>query len=153
MRTGLGRGATRARSDVSPIVVDSYAWVEYAEGSVEGESAREHIEGSEPLVTPAIVVAELADRASRTGREDDWQGRLYPFVRRHTTIHSLDAELANRAGEVKWEMRESSPESGLADAIVLATAREHDARVLTGDPDFLVPALSEEVIDLPAETA
>lgn len=45
-------------------------------------------------------------------------------------------------------MRESSPEAGLADAIVLATAREHDARVLTGDPNVLVPALADEVIDV-----
>lgn len=136
---------------MDPIVVDSYTWVENAEGSAEGEAAREYVEGGAPLVTSAIAVAELADRASRTGRRDDWEETLNPFVRRHTTIHPLDAELTDRAGAMKWEMREDSPEAGLADAIILATAREHDARVLTGDPDFLVPALSDAVIDLPAE--
>lgn len=137
---------------MATIVVDSYAWVEYAEGSPEGDTARGYIEGSASLVTPSIVIAELADRATRTERRDDWRGTLFPFIRRHTTVHPLDAELADRGGEAKWEMRKSSPDAGLADAIVLATAREHDARVMTGDPDFLVPALSEEVIDLPAET-
>ena len=52
------------------------------------------------------------------------------------------------AGKTKWEMREHSPEVELADAVVLATARELDAKVLTGDPDFLVEAFSDEVIDV-----
>lgn len=130
------------------VVVDSYAWVEYAEGSEEGKRGREYIEGDTALFTPAIVVAELSDRSTRTGRRTDWTERLYPFIRRYTTVVPLDAAIAHRSGQAKWEMRESSPEAGLADAIVLATAREHDARVLTGDPDVLVPALADEVIDV-----
>lgn len=44
-------------------------------------------------------------------------------------------------------MREASPEVGLANALVLGTTRDVEARVLTGDPDFLVPNLADEVID------
>lgn len=134
------------------IVVDSYAWVEYAEGSTEGRTAKEYIDGPAELVTPSIVVAELADRAARTDRHPAWTETLRPFIHRQSTVRALDTELADRAGTLTWEMRDASPEAGLADAIVLATAREYDARVLTGDPDFLIPALSNEVIDLPAET-
>ena len=63
------------------IVVDSYGWTEYAEGSAAGEVAREYIEGPSSLVTPAIVVAELSDKATRTDRRDDWLDRLFPFIR------------------------------------------------------------------------
>lgn len=133
------------------VVVDAYAWVEYAEGSPEGERAREYIEGETALYTPAVVLAELSDRSTRLNRRADWTTTLRPFIRRHTTVVPLDAALADRAGQVKWELRESSPQAGLADAIVLATARGHDARVLTGDPDFLVPALADEVIDVRGE--
>lgn len=136
---------------MATIVVDSYAWVEYAEGSREGQTAKEYIEGTADLVTPAIVVAELADRATRTDRRPTWTETLRPFIHRHSTVSPLDTDLADRSGELKWELRESSPEAGLADAIVLATAREHDAKVLTGDPDFLTQPLQSEVIDLPAE--
>lgn len=135
---------------MAAVVVDSYAWVEYAAGSEEGDRAREYIEGDYALYSPAVVVAELSDRATRTDRRADWDERLFPFIRRQTTIEPLTTELANQAGEVKWELRGSSPEAGLADAIVLATARDHDARVLTGDPDFLVPELTDEVIDVTA---
>lgn len=130
------------------IVVDSYAWVEYAEGSSEGERARDHIEGDPALYTPAIVVAELADRARRTDRVSQWAETLSPFIRHHSSIVPLDMALAEEAGAIKWEMRTSSPTVGLADAIVLATARSTDAMVLTGDPDFLAPAFEAEVIDL-----
>ena len=130
------------------VVVDSSAWVEYAEGSEAGERARAYVEGEHALYTPSIVVAELADRSTRSDRRDAWIDTLYPYIRGHTTIVPLAPDLADRAGALKWEMRESNPQAGLADAIVLATAREHDARVLTGGPDFLVPALADEVIDV-----
>jgi predicted nucleic acid-binding protein len=136
---------------VTDIVVDSYAWVEYAEGSGEGERARYYIEGDAALYTPAIVVAELADRARRTDRVSQWTETLRPFIRHHSSIIPLDAVLAEEAGPLKWDMRTSSPTVGLADAIVLATARSTDALVLTGDPDLLVPALEEEVIDLTSD--
>lgn len=129
------------------IVVDSFAWIEYADGSRAGENAREFIEGPSSLVTPAIVIAELSEKATRTGRRDDWSERLYPYIRRQTTIAPLTPDLADRAGELKWSLREASPEVGLADALVLATARDAEAKVLTGDPDFLVDDLAEEVID------
>lgn len=132
------------------VVVDSYAWVEYSEGSDEGRSAREYIEGDYELYTPAVVVAELSDRATREGMRGKWEKELRPFLERQTTVVQLDAETAGKAGKTKWEMRDHAPEDGLADAVVLTTAREHDAKVLTGDPDFLVEALSEEVVDVTA---
>lgn len=130
------------------IVVDSYAWVEYAAGTPEGNRAQKYIEGNYPLFTPVIVVAELSDRATRTNRRDAWRSGLYPFIRRHTEIVQLTGELADNAGPLKWEMRDGSHDVGLADAIVLATARDNDARVLTGDADFLHPTYSDEVIDI-----
>jgi len=94
------------------------------------------------------VVAELSDRATREGVRERWERKLRPYVERQTEVVPLDAETAGKAGKKKWEMRDHSPEVGLADAVVLATARQHDARVLTGDPDFLVEPLSDEVVDV-----
>lgn len=130
------------------VVVDSYAWVEYGEGTSEGEAAQAVIEGDTRLLTPAIVVGELTDRAVREGMESEWEERLRPFIQQYTMIVPIDAAVAERAGHLKWEMRDASPETGLADAIILAVARDRDAAVLTGDPDFLLGARDEEVIDL-----
>jgi predicted nucleic acid-binding protein len=68
------------------------------------------------------------------------------YIERQTTVVPIEPQVAGEAGKKKWEMREHSPEVGLADAVVLATARELNAKVLTGDPDFLVEAFSDEVI-------
>lgn len=130
------------------VVVDAYAWVEYAAGSATGERARAVIEGEFSLYTPAIVVAELSDRSTRTDRREAWRTDLFPYIRRQTTIVPLDDSIADRVGTIKWELRETSPNVGLADAIVLATARETEGQVLTGDADFLDPVLRDEVIDI-----
>lgn len=135
------------------VVIDSYAWVEYAEGSKKGERAQTYIESGHNLYTPAVVVAELSDRATREGMREKWKEVLLPFIRRQTTVVAVGLGIAEAAGQTKWEMREESPEVGLADAVVLSVAREHDARVLTGDPDFLVEPLSDEVIDLTSTTS
>jgi predicted nucleic acid-binding protein len=71
---------------------------------------------------------------------------LRPCIERQTTVVPIEPQVAGEAGKTKWGMREYSPEVGLADAVVLATARELNAKVLTGDPDFLVEAFSDEVI-------
>lgn len=138
-----------AKSDPDgPVVVDASAWVEYGDGSPAGEIAREYIEGTGPLYTPSVVVAELSDRATRLDRRADWQDVLFPFIRRHSTIVALDADLADRAGTLKWMMREGSPDASLADAIVLAVAQNTDASVLTSDRDFIGSEISTPVIDI-----
>lgn len=48
-------------------------------------------------------------------------------------IEPLEAELADRTGEIKTEMRRNHDDFGLADATILATAEKHDAKLLTGD--------------------
>lgn len=84
-------------------------------------------------------------------RRTAWTETRAPLIRRQSSIVPLDHELADLAGQLNWELRSASPQVGLADAIVLATARVHDARVLTGDPDVLVASLADEVIDITTE--
>jgi len=92
-----------------PVVVDSYAWVEYSEGSEEGRRAREYIEGDYDLYTPAVVVAELSDRATREGVRERWERKLRPYVERQTEVVPLDAETADKAGED--EVGDARPQS------------------------------------------
>lgn len=113
------------------IVIDSYAWIEYFRGSQEGRVAREHIDSSTGLLTPAIVVAECSNKYRRTGT-DSWEQRLR-FIQLRSKILSLTTGIADRAGGLREQLREHHSDAGLADAIILAHARENDAHVLTGD--------------------
>ncbi len=120
-------------------IIDSYAWIEYFRASSEGQRAKEHIEG-EGSATPTVVVAEVSRKLLRelesgneTARE---RSRRLEFIRTSSLVVDLTFDIAAQAGEVDVEMKRKVKGWGLADSIVLATARSAGARVVTGDDHF-----------------
>jgi len=86
------------------------------------------------------VIAELSRKLLRetlAGRETA-EGRLerLRFVRSSTVVLDLTDEIATVAGELDIERKEKVRDWGLSDSIVLATARESGAKVVTGDKRF-----------------
>jgi predicted nucleic acid-binding protein len=113
-------------------VIDSFAWFEYFLGSTAGEKARPFIESSRGM-TPTIVIAELSEKYRRENLafvED------LDFMIGKTRVVPLDTEIARKAGALSHERKRKIRRWGLADSIVLATAREHKARIVTGDEHF-----------------
>ena len=113
-------------------VIDSFAWIEYFAGSKTGESARQYIE-SEESVTSTIVIAELS--AKYAGLKQDFAPRL-KFIALKSRIVGLDEETAALAGVISNERKSKIQRWGLADSIILATARLQEAKVVTGDQHF-----------------
>jgi predicted nucleic acid-binding protein len=58
----------------------------------------------------------------------------------------LEEELARAAGELNFERKKKVKGWGMADSIILATARRAGSRIVTGDPHFR--DLTEEAIML-----
>jgi len=114
-------------------VVDSYAWIEYFQGSEYGKKAKKYIENGN-CATPTIVLAELSDKYHREGWKF-WEKDLR-FIVSKTKIIGLTKEIAIKAGEAKKKMRKNHPNFGLADAIIFETAKSENASVLTGDEHF-----------------
>ena len=134
-------------------VIDTYAWVEYFAGSEAGRKVRAHVEGRS-CATPTVVIAELSAKLLREARanretEEGRSGKL-EFVRSSTEVVGLDLDTAIRAGELDVERKQSVRNWGLADSIVLATARNAGAKVVTGDR---LCADLKEVVFVPARTA
>lgn len=125
-------------------VLDTYAWIEYFRGTEEGEKVRKYVEDGHDILTPSIVVAELRDKYVRNGMGKEWQSRKH-FLKLASDIEELDFRTAERAGELKWQLRESYDDVGLADALILSHALESEAVLLTGD-DHLTHM--EEVEDI-----
>jgi predicted nucleic acid-binding protein len=130
-------------------VIDSYAWIEYFKGSAKGENARKYIE-DESSATPTIVIAEVSGKLMRetaAGRETV-DGRLarLGFLKSSTTIADLTEEIALRSGEIDVERKQKVHRWGLADSLVLATARIAGAKVVTGDEHF--KDLKDEIVYL-----
>lgn len=131
------------------IVFDTYAWVEYFIGSERGAAASRYIEGGEEVLTPDIVIAEIARKYLRGGiGVEEVKKRLY-YIASRSEIENVDVELGLSAGrawqELATEARKKRLQSpSLVDGVVLATARRHRAKVLTADRHF--DGLAEAVI-------
>jgi predicted nucleic acid-binding protein len=121
-------------------VIDSFAWFEYFLGSDAGMKARPYIEAGN-AITPTIVIAELADKYTR--EKMSFSEKLN-FILVRTQDAALDVAIARQSGMLNRERKKVSKRWGLADSIVLATARVRHARIITGDEHFR--DLADEVI-------
>jgi predicted nucleic acid-binding protein len=112
------------------VLIDSWAWIEYFKGSVPGLRVKEFIDTDSEIIVSAINVSEVYHflLKNRTIQEAE---ELINFLMKTSFVVQLDAHLALQAARFKYEKK-----MGLADAIVLATARAHHCSIVTGDSDF-----------------
>jgi predicted nucleic acid-binding protein len=114
-------------------VVDSWAWVEYMEGSPAGVKADSLISRNDGLWTSVLSLAEVVSKYRRKKIDET------PARQAISTLSRLgipSEEDAIEAGGIHAEIKPKSPAFGLADCFVLQLARKLGAKVLTGDPDF-----------------
>ena len=121
------------------IIVDSWAWVEILKLSVAGKEAKAQVEQADVAFTPSLVLAELARKYHREGVGLSTLRRWLQGISEATEVYPIDTELAVESARASAELsnkarREKLQKPGLGDALVLATARVAQAKVLTGDP-------------------
>ncbi len=118
-------------------VIDSYAWLEYFMGTAAGEKVKEIIDSAaDEKLTPTICIAEIYAKVLRVeGLEKAETQRR--FIKSRSALIPLTEEIAIEAAKIDVEMKRKIPGWGLADSIVLSTARRKKAKILTGDEHFL----------------
>jgi predicted nucleic acid-binding protein len=104
-----------------------------------GKAAKKFIE-TDYSITPTIVVSEISRKLRKDielGNESQ-EGRLkrLEFIRATSRIVDLDFEIASEAGGISEELKDEAKGWGLADSIVLCTARSLKGTVVTGDEHF-----------------
>lgn len=110
------------------VLVDSWAWIEYLKGSPTGKQAKEIIETKQLLLATINISEIYRFLLENKSSEAD---KLINFVISSSFIIPLETKTALRAAKLKHQLK-----LGLADAIVLASAEENNASILTGDDDF-----------------
>lgn len=114
-------------------VIDSYAWIEYLRGTESGKRVRPYVEG-DSAATSTLTLAELREKYLRE-RWSSFEEDLNFMVAR-TTVASVDRQIALLAGEINHKRKRARSDWGMADSVVLATARSASAKVITGDKHF-----------------
>jgi predicted nucleic acid-binding protein len=117
-------------------VIDSFAWLEYFMGTPRGEAAKEIVDSrTDEKFTPTICIAEVYAKSLKSEGEPMAETRRN-FMRDRSAVAPLDEEKAVEAAKIDVARKKEVRGWGLADSVVLATARELDARVVTGDAHF-----------------
>lgn len=123
------------------LVIDSFAWVEFLGAGRYGTAVKSVFEGDDRIVTPDVVLAEVARKLARDGApEDTVRGHLGSMILL-SEPQPITLDIALRTYDCDRELRARAKSSrldgpGFVDALILATARVLNARVLTGDPHF-----------------
>ena len=110
------------------ILVDSYGWLEYFLEGPLAEKYAKYIEetNEENYVTPTIVLYEVYKRI-RSIQGEQSALEAYAQITR-TKIVELTSQIAIEAAEISL-----STSLGMADSLIVATARIYKAQIVTSD--------------------
>jgi predicted nucleic acid-binding protein len=123
------------------IVIDAYAWIEHFIGSAKGQKVKEIIESADEVFTPGTVLAEIARKYLREGIDEEIVDSRLQEITGASNIVPVDTNLALESARCFLELSAKAHKSkqknpSLFDAIVLATGRLLESKILTGDEHF-----------------
>ena len=110
-------------------VVDSSGWIEFFTGGPNARFFEPPILATEDLVVPTMVLLEVYKHICRHKGRDEALRAVGGM--KQGEVQDLDERLALYAGEIGVEI--GLP---LADSVILATARLHEAVLWTQESDF-----------------
>jgi predicted nucleic acid-binding protein len=108
-------------------LIDSWTWIEYWR---KNPATLPYIEGDEPIFTSIISLTEICRYCIREFDMKMMDAR-FADIKIRSKILNLEEDIAIHAGKyIKKEV------PGIADALILATARHDDLKIVTGDHHF-----------------
>lgn len=110
-------------------VVDSSGWLEYFADGLNADFFAPAVENVAELVVPSISIYEVFKRVLQ--QRDEGDALQAVAVMQQGTVVDLDAAIALNAAKLSVGLR-----LPMADSVMLATARAHDATLWTQDSDF-----------------
>ena len=113
-------------------IIDSYGWIEYFS---DGKSAKEYanyIESANPqnFISPTIILYEVYKKILSVYNEDQAM-EAAAHIKYSTKLIELSDNLAISAAETS--LKQKLP---MADAIILSTAKNYNAQLITSDKHF-----------------
>ena len=110
-------------------LVDSSAWLEYFSDGPNTKHFAQVVKSSDQLVVPSVTLYEVCKVVLRESDENNALQACAAMRKGH--VITLDAKLAIAASKLSLLHR-----LPMADAVILATAREHGAILWTQDAHF-----------------
>ncbi len=111
-------------------LIDAFSWIEYLEGSSKGERVSNILKSDNEIFVLPLTIGEVV---SKTKRKDKNHELAYESITKRAKIISTTPRMAKEAGLLHAEMRKKFSQFGIVDALLVITARNIKARILTGD--------------------
>jgi predicted nucleic acid-binding protein len=112
------------------VLIDSWAWIEFFQGSNAGAAVMAYLDDDQDLIISAVNLAEVYRWILHFYDERIAEEKKAAMKERCLLI-DVDEEIAVEAARIKHRLK-----WGLGNSIVYATARREAASVLTGEGDF-----------------
>ena len=112
------------------VLIDSWAWIEYWKGGKLAQEAASYIDGEEESVVSTINLAEVYLWVARSYDNATADDKVATMEKRCHVV-PVERNVAVEAAKIKRKEK-----LGLADSLILATARQVGGRVVTGDSDM-----------------
>lgn len=112
------------------VLIDSWAWIEFFKGSKAGEKVKDLIVGSDIVVISAINMAEVYRWFLKYYTDTD-ANDARRVMKGSCFVVPVTEDIAVEATVIQHREKWS-----LGDAIIYATAKHEQAKIVTGDPDF-----------------
>ena len=114
-------------------ILDTFAWIEHINGSTAGKNVGKYI-SSGSVSVPTVVISELVSKLRRENSQSEVD--IINFIINRCGILELSIDIALDAGKIHAKLKKEVPRLSLPDAIIIATAKKLDAKIVTGDEHF-----------------
>src|SRR5579864_4498652 len=110
------------------LIVDSFAWIEFLGGTSLEPAVRAQLSDADVVVTPDLVLAEVARKLARDGVARPVALRKLGDISTLSQLTPIGVDIALGVAEAEDDLRRSAKtrgidRPGLADAIILSTTR------------------------------
>ena len=115
-------------------IIDSYAWIEYFKGSAEGNVLqRLFLDPENRFLTVECCLAEIKGWSIKHKTDFD---QLFKIVRADSRIIPVTEHDWIEAAQHRFQQRQTQPDFGLIDAVLLVKQQEFNCKIISGDKHF-----------------
>lgn len=114
-------------------LIDAHSWIEYLNGSSIGQRVNDIIESDNEIYAMTITIAEVVSKLKRKNENSEV---AYNSIIKNASIIDPTPRVAREAGLLHAEKRKEMPQFGIVDAMIIITAKELQATIVTSDRHF-----------------
>lgn len=114
-------------------LIDTSAWIEYLEGSKEGEKVNNLLIKENEIYTISIIISEVVSKVKRKNSNTEI---AYSSIIKNSKIFDLTPRVSKEAGLLHAEIKEKNRNFSLVDALILCSAKALKAKLVTKDSHF-----------------